>query len=579
MAKTIAATQLDFKDDESFGRLANIKNVKGKLKKSLLKARTAHLKAEWVAAVQHYNDAWKLAPDDPEILTLLAYALVQLGVRDKAIAVLEHVLTFRQPDETICGIMGMLASSMSMPDIAEKVWKITLRFNDQEPAYYVNLASALEAQEKYDEAIDLLQLVLPQFPNAVELWNVLGVVVMRRDGNAAARVFFDEGYKLDPKNTHILGNRATVSETIEELIQYSREGLAVNPQETEIKMGLAYALMSIGEVKEGFEHFEVRHNAKRKARQNTLFTIDRPRWSGEDITGKTLLVMCEQGIGDEILYSINLNRLRSLGLKKIVLTCDPRLEALYKNSYPDFDIYTCHDQTQHGYMYRFFPKLQQDLADGKIDIDYAVPLASLCHIFWESVADIPNITTPILQARGELQTLWKNRVKALSGQLKIGVSWSSGLVTSDRSSQYFSVEDLKSLLEIKDVSFVSLQYAAAAEGIAYAKERLGVEIHEWDDFKIKKDIESNIAIMSQLDLVVGPLSSPQLFGMAAGADVCWIATGFPAWSYGRKDGSVSFYSEKGRIVRKEKGAADWAAPVKTVADMVRDMLATKASNA
>ena len=54
-----------------------------------------------------------------------------------------------------------------------------------------------------------------------------------------------------------------------------------------------------------------------------------PEWQGEDLRGRSILVVGEQGIGDEIMFGRFLPRLRELGAARITLACRPEnLRAL-----------------------------------------------------------------------------------------------------------------------------------------------------------------------------------------------------------------------------------------------------------
>ena len=53
-----------------------------------------------------------------------------------------------------------------------------------------------------------------------------------------------------------------------------------------------------------------------------------PEWRGETLTGKTILVMCEQGFGDQIQFARFLPRLRELGAH-VTFVCDAPLAPLF----------------------------------------------------------------------------------------------------------------------------------------------------------------------------------------------------------------------------------------------------------
>ena len=101
-----------------------------------------------------------------------------------------------------------------------------------------------------------------------------------------------------------------------------------------------------------------------------------PRWHGEDIKGKTLLVYEEQGFGDTILCSRYIPLLQARGAK-VVLECKAPLHKLF-SAIPG--------------VVRFAEPGQ--VADG---FDYHVPMMSLPGIFGTDLSSIPP-PVPLLAA-------------------------------------------------------------------------------------------------------------------------------------------------------------------------------------
>ena len=58
-----------------------------------------------------------------------------------------------------------------------------------------------------------------------------------------------------------------------------------------------------------------------------------PRWRGEPLAGKTILVYAEQGLGDEIMFASCLEELLAIGAR-CILECDPKLAAIFARSFP-----------------------------------------------------------------------------------------------------------------------------------------------------------------------------------------------------------------------------------------------------
>lgn len=130
-----------------------------------------------------------------------------------------------------------------------------------------------------------------------------------------AQLFCDAGLKL------VLCERYEHAETA------LRAALEQSPDRPLARFGLAHALLGMGRYAEGFPLLRSRFEAapgKVRAPSQRL-----PEWKGELLSGKTLLVMSEQGFGDQIMLARFLPVLRGMGAK-LMLATRPELASLMK---------------------------------------------------------------------------------------------------------------------------------------------------------------------------------------------------------------------------------------------------------
>src|SRR6185312_3069577 len=83
---------------------------------------------------------------------------------------------------------------------------------------------------------------------------------------------------------------------------------------------------------------EIRNNERFRAYFHHI--IDAPRWRGENVAGKKLLLVGEQGLGDEIMFSNILpDAQAAVGDEgKLQICVDPRLIPLYQRSFPKAEV-------------------------------------------------------------------------------------------------------------------------------------------------------------------------------------------------------------------------------------------------
>src|SRR5690606_20059025 len=102
-----------------------------------------------------------------------------------------------------------------------------------------------------------------------------------------------------------------------------------------MNMAKALILLMIGDLKEGFDTYEVRFNPSLP--EAVTFQAFGARWSpDDDLDGKTLLVYGEQGLGDEVRFANLLDdTLKALGPKgQRISALEARLVPLFQRSYP-----------------------------------------------------------------------------------------------------------------------------------------------------------------------------------------------------------------------------------------------------
>ena len=86
-----------------------------------------------------------------------------------------------------------------------------------------------------------------------------------------------------------------------------------------------------GRFNEAWRHFESRYDPAllSQSKMPYPFEVPFPRWQGEPLAGKALLVWPEQGFGDEIQFCRYLPLLKKAGAARITLVCKAPLKTLF----------------------------------------------------------------------------------------------------------------------------------------------------------------------------------------------------------------------------------------------------------
>ncbi len=528
-------------------------------KKALEIGRKNIAKSKYEDALPHLMSAWDIVPEDLDLLTLISFCLMTLGVRDKAILVIERALKFHAPTTDLVSMMLTLSLSMRIHDVAVKLGNLLIAMEPNQPKHYVNLATAYSAQDKYDEGIEMLQSVIPMFPDESDLWNVLATQVRARDGAEKSLIFFEEAIRLNPSDYKIYSNLSMSYSQLmdwDKAIEADRKSIELNPESPEPHLGLSTLLFLTGEIEEAWEHYDYRLSATRDNNQTQIYTHAIPEWQGEDLIGKKLFLAAEQGIGDEIMWG-NFFRFLEEKADQLIIGCEPRLVSIYERSYPDAIITPFIDVIRQGYRYRSFPKIQGMINNGDITVDYAIPLASAAKFSWFGASDVQYFGKPHLTADPSLKEEFSERITAISSKPKIGLAWRSGIKSKKRSHLYGSVEHFSTFKDLAEkVDFINLQYDDCSEELGQFEELYGIKVHDFKDVNLKQDIEANLAIMENCDLVVAGMSAPAMFSMSLGQKTIVMGQADPWWLFGAADRIVSFVKSARVVTDNGKGWPD-----------------------
>ena len=174
-------------------------------------------------------------------------------------------------------------------------------------------------------------------------------------------------------------------------------------------------------------------------------------WRGEDISGKRLLLLEEQAIGDTMMFLTLLPALVSEA-GHIGLVLSNRLVPIYRRS--------CGTWIEGGQVSVWG---HEDAAAGRIspaDFDLQSPVGSVCQYRFTRIESYAP-KSPVLTADENRALAFRGKVKSSSGQsLRIGISWRGGGRSDRIKLKSVDAEMMADLMRsyTQEVSFVNLQY-------------------------------------------------------------------------------------------------------------------------
>ncbi len=496
------------------------------LQKLLTKALRAYKKGDFKSAVLRGLDATRIDENCASACHIVALALEGLGELGKALAMYERAHQLDPTDPDLYMNLSLVAWKLSQIEIAEKFVRLYINMKPGEPSGYNNLGGILRDLGRYEEAIETVRNAIYQFPDQAELWNTLGTIAME-DGNVPdAITFYEESIRLKPKFARALHNIAyAIHHTgpLDDALRYYNNALKYAKNQSdiiEIQHSRGLCQLGLGNLKEGWGTWEVRldHNF----RGSLIYAIDAPRWNGEEIAGKRVLAIGEQGLGDEIMFANAYpDMVKQIGPEgKLIVSCDKRLVELFQRSLPEAEIIPYWNRQHNGKTIRLAPDASKDQPP-----DYFAPCGETLRYMRDDISRFPKHQNLLVPDPGRV-AYWKDKLATLGDGPLIGLCWRSLIMSAKRSKYFSPMEHWAPVFANKDITFVNLQYGDCAEDIAYVKDRFGITIHDFDEIDLKNDLDDNAALCAALDLVLSAPTAASTIAGSVGTEIWLLAIGY-----------------------------------------------------
>lgn len=483
---------------------------------------------KWALEALHVDEkcgfAWRL----------LGIAREQEGDYGNAIQSYEAALALSPHDVEISNDIGRLAFALDMKEQAVKLFQHFVQVRPDMPDGPNNLATVLRDLNRYEEAIDVLKSALMQFPENALLWNTLASVLSEMGDGPTALTFLDEALRLDPGFAKARYNRGLVNFGLHDyeaaLTDYDA-ALEMSPSRPEIammRMARSSTLLCMGRHREGWSNYEARLDPYFAGVNH--FTVNFPRMEADqDLRGKTLLVMGEQGLGDEVLFANTLPDVSAdLGENgRMIIAIEPRLVSLFQRSFPHATVGPQGTYRYNAYVLKAAPFVDQMSAEDR-SIDVWTPLASLIGRYRPSEASYPD-RPRFLTPSPERVAHWRSALAAVSDRPKVGLLWKSMLMDGSRQKYFSPFEQWQPVLETPGVTLVNLQYGDCSEELALARDRYGVEIWDPPGIDLKQDLDELAALCCAMDRIIGFSNASTNIAAACGAPV-WMISPRNSWT-------------------------------------------------
>ncbi|MCK6450969.1 MAG: tetratricopeptide repeat protein [Alphaproteobacteria bacterium] len=495
-------------------------------------ANALHRLGRHAEAVEAQRRALAIAPGHPAYLVNLAVALQGLGRLDEAAAACRQALA-RAPDLFHAHLnLGSVLEQLGRIAEAERHYRRAHELDPRDARALTNLGNAVLAGGRPEEAVMLQRRAVALAPDLAVAHANLGVALLPLDRAAEAEPALRRALALSPDLADVHKNLGIALEhqgRFTEALAAFERALALDPESAEAHTAHAMALLRQGDFARGWGEYDWRWRTRAARAQSRRF--DRPEWSGEDISGRTILLHAEQGLGDTIQF-LRYVPMVAAGGTRVVLEVPAPLRRLCAR----------------------LPGQDRVVAAGEKlpPHDVQCPLLSLPRVFGTRLESIP--ATPYIQAEPEATRAWKRRLATRPG-FRVGLAWAGNPAFPDDRRRSIAPALLAPLLGVGGIAFHSLQVGAdAAPPDMRAVEPLGNELRDFaDTAACVQALDLLISVDTAVAHLAGALGKPVWIMLPLGSDWRWLV-----------DRTESPWYASARLFRQNR-AGDWPAVIDRVA--------------
>lgn len=253
-------------------------------------------------AIAAYREAIHLNPQFASAYVNLGNVLRRQGRIADAVTLLRQAADVDPTSPLVQFNLAASLSNLGDHGAAIQPYLKAVQLNPHFFEAHIGLGRAWMNLGEVDNAIPCFRNAVALRPDHAEAWANLGAALIGDRDAGEARVCFEKAIALDPECARA-------------------------------RFGLARIQLMAGDLAAGWDNFEYRLSPTIRRPLSPQRSFPFPRWQGEPLAGKSLLVWREEGLGDEILFASCVPDAAARAARCVV-ECSPRLVPLFARSFP-----------------------------------------------------------------------------------------------------------------------------------------------------------------------------------------------------------------------------------------------------
>jgi len=247
-------------------------------------------------ALACYRKVLVLQPRHVDAQHNVGTLLMLMGRNNEAVSAYQAALAVA-PDNADChGKLGVAYSNMGRQEEAIACFRRALAINPGHAPAYSYLGDAYRHQRRYDEAVSCYEKALSIRPGFIE--DLVSIGLVRAEEGRYA-----------------------------EALDFYRRALSLDSSDADVRIVYGLLCLALGDFEEGWKSFQWRPARANALRVKRVSDAALP----ENATGMTMLLLGEQGIGDELFFLRFVPSLTERGWN-VILKCNRKLKTLLQRT-------------------------------------------------------------------------------------------------------------------------------------------------------------------------------------------------------------------------------------------------------
>ena len=429
-------------------------------------------------AIHAWQQALSLDCESVLVLNNLGLTCSNLGRTEDAVRYFRQAAALAPDRHELWLSLGNALLGLARFAGAEKAFRQALRIDPHHAQTHNNIAVTLGHLDRTGEAIDAFRLALQADPNLADGLNNLALALYKLDARDESLLLLRRCVEQHPAYALGWANLGMVLQGVgqlEEAVRVIDRALALTPDQAGWLWNQSLAYLTMGDFNRGWQHFEQRYAKGKADPQAVPPELPFPMWRGESVVGKRILLVKEQGFGDQIQCLRFAQNLVGLGAE-VGVWLHPALAPLATG----------------------VAGVHVAITDAPADAyDFWAFLMSLPVHFNAGFDNLPGVM-PYVQADADKLAAMRQRIDSFAkGRLRVGINWAGNPSHPNDRHRSLQLADLAACLDLAGIAWVSVQKDRAPDSDPWVNRGsllpLGDEIHDFSD---------TAAVIAALDLVI-----------------------------------------------------------------------------